>query len=401
MGGGAATGGGAGSTGGGTTTGGGDGTGGGSAAGGGAATGGGAGVPVTTADLTWNGANATLTPDVRRGFTWLQPIEKVVYEPLATPPTMSCAPTPAPEQGGRYIRVNSLSIAGNFSGPCSSNPARFTAADTSLTNSARNNCDGRSSCRWDPSEAVDLLLGECNPSQVVITWDYRCTTLTPAPAFVFEAASASPGPIIITGLDGAGTATCAERGAAFYVNNARWQVSDSTPCTINFTTRTEHSLAGTVTATLVNPADSSLHTLAIQLRHDTNGLRPNFSINTGSDLCTSTSITHTRETVGADAFDVFVTGPLQCQVNTASPLPAVTIRRKVPTGSEALACGQGGRIDFSTSTHSTATNQGGCQTSFVVSETPSRLRYAFYNLAMCDGSGCVTHPVAYFAHDLP
>jgi|GEM_PF-5628347 len=358
---------------------------------------------VFTADITWNGTTTTVVPEVRRGLSWAaRPIDKTVSALLGQPLVMDCSPGVPALDGGREIFIADINIAGNFNSICGGNLARIDAAEDSLRLQAANACVSKNHCSQELSESFDLLLGECQPSSILLTAQYRCTPLIPSPVFVFEATVGTDA-IRVDSLDALGESNCADRAAGFYLNLQPVTIAEDAPCSIHITSRTDDALAGSITATLVD-ADGTRHTLAAEFRHDDTPARPIAGVNTGTDLCATNDITHTVETVGDKTIDVFTTGPLQCQVNTATPLPGVGFRRvrpATPTSDRTIYCSNNFDITRGGGSTDNALG-GGCRYAAAASNGTGVLRFVFYEVNTCVAVGdCgAMMPYVYMQYDL-
>jgi hypothetical protein len=341
---------------------------------------------VTTATITFDGATTTVTPNVRRGMTFVQPIQRDANLTWGTPLQFSCAPAASVSEGGRSILIDrNISIYGDVVGNCAKNPAQIDGAEDNIGRIIFNACSGKSQCAFDPSEAMTTYLGECQPQNLHMNVQYKCNALDPAPLFTFDTATPN---IALQALEGLGTATCAERAALFYIDNQRATPVAEEPCAISITEKTDRSIKGTVTATFdINGRKS----LSISFEHNRNRLRARAGVHLGKDVCMATSVTHTVREAEGETYDDFTTGSFQCQVNASTVLKPLTFTRRRASAtsslSQELTCGAG-RLNISDDSGK-STVSGECGAVFFPTETDQVIRAVAQRVSMCEnGSSC-------------
>lgn len=353
-----------------------------------------------TATIVFDGVTSTVVPNVRRGLAFAPPLaEKQSSADYGQGLVLTCSPGAGVARGGRVLMPNLVTISGNITGNCATNPGQIPGAETQIRSQIRAACSGTSTCTFDPTSAMQTYLAECSPQNLRITTSYACPALDPAPSFVIETSQPN---LAVTAIDGLGTASCTERNARFLVNGALVTPDAGSPCTITITKRTERSLAGTISATL--PGSPTPRALTIDFEHDGNILRPTAGLHLGADVCATNSVTRSVRTEGAEVFDDFTTGPLVCSVNQPTTPITLSFSRRRPNASSSLEQQLGcraGRLDVAVSgVGSTAAGTGGCDSTFEVAESADVLQVVAHNLTLCDPANpgsCQARPIAYLS----
>ena len=362
---------------------------------------------VRTATVTWNGVTTTVAATVTRNFVQAQPLERSVNvpksaEPAANAASFACNAAASPEKGGRAISVTSLGIAGNFGGSCSGNLARFTAAEQNIASFARNQCNGKNACAYNPIEAFQTYLGECPSSNVLFGWQYRCNPLVFAPALTL-AASADGHTFMVSAMDGAGRASSAEREARYVIDDVEYVADlDGDANVIDLTARTERTLTGTVDVALLRPDQPDVRQrLTISFQDEDNTIRQSAVVHMGNDICTHNNVTRSEREVEGAMAKVYSTfdQPLTCIADPARQVPGFELIR-LPANNPNGDCGEFRLRMKVGDVIKESIPVGDCQ-AYVISETEDRFAAEIYNVTLCAAGqvNCETRAVLAISAD--
>ncbi|HRE91495.1 MAG TPA: hypothetical protein PK095_20420 [Myxococcota bacterium] len=328
--------------------------------------------PISEATLTIDGAATAVTPSVRRGFVYTQPVQRTVYTQLNQPAQLVCEGTGNHLQGGRIISPTSVSISGGFGSACDpgGSGANFRIGEEQMLYAARQSCGGAvGTCAHDFTEAFLLRFGGCPYDNVNFSVGYNCEALFPGPSFIVEVPSPY-GLLRAEGLDGPGEMGCEQRIATFRLD-AQPLTPGEGPCKVTIEQRGPSLLAGRIEATL--SLGGTLRDVVIDFENNETETRPLLAVFFQDELCVTQTLSTTVMTEGADVFDVITSGTLNCQANPQRTIAPFTVAVPRPRdGSQAT-------VRFGQDTHTYHT----VGSTFPLDLSPTRLRLAAYDLTLC------------------
>ncbi|MCA9517017.1 MAG: hypothetical protein KC635_18870 [Myxococcales bacterium] len=353
--------------------------------------------PVQTATVTIDGAATAAIPSVRRGYVQTQAVSRSGYAPFRELVPMACEGASGLLDGGRIINPTSVTIAGNFGSTCdpSGTGASFAIAEENMLYAVRQSCGGHTgSCSHDFSQAFLDRFGACAYSDVVIDVGYNCEALMPGPGVIVEVPT-SLGALRVDSLDGLGEMGCAQRGATFRLDGAIVTADTEAPCTLTIDDRTPSRVAGHLEATL--DVGGAARVVRVDFESDPTENRAAIFLWFSNDLCYASTFTASVRADGDDTVDVFVSGPITCQVDPQHQIAPITVTIRRPRAGEAE-----GRDSHELRT--TLSQDGhpawGYDRFFAIDDTPTRTRLAAYNARACSDTSLAscgeTFPIVYF-----
>ncbi len=350
--------------------------------------------PIASVVVSIDGVETVVTnPAVRRGLQFTPPVSKTVSGTYGQSLSLSCSPDGPVDQGGRVIVVRAGGVAGSIVGNCRANPAVIPGAENGIRDSAGSQCGGRNSCTYDPTPTVDATLFECTPSGMTYSVQYDCRALDPAPLFVVSTPA-----FVFQGMESVGTASCTDRFATIFVDNGDGlKVAEFDParCNVTVDARGDRNISGHIEATLISGGVE--REFVVTFDHNRNTLRPIAGMHLGNDVCQTSDVTHTVRTEGAETFDDFVTGPLNCQVSGGTQPAMTLVRRRVIATSSQQACGPDARFNVAVDGLGGTGVTGGCSRVVAPSDSDNVLRVVVNELQLCVDFDCTLRPVAFLS----